>query len=172
MGADVLERSVLQEGKTFIKAGEENIRAYVIQHGEVAAYIHEGEEKVEVGRYGPGTLIGEMALLLDSESKLSFETLSTTTVITITRQDFQKKLARTDKSIQTILDHAVKKINKYEQDEITKALERGQVDDMAAKLIHGLTGSLSEDKKHKYETALLPHLNGLIKEIKNLKKST
>lgn len=167
---DVLERRVLQPGKAFIKAGEENSRAYVVQSGEVIAYTEDGNRKVEIDRYGPGTIIGESALLVDEEAKVSYEAVTNTTVVTITRQDFQKRLSRTDKSIRTILDHAVKKINYYENIEMIKALERAEIDDTALQLVRGLLSGLSEDKKTQYEHALLPHLNGLIKEIKNLKK--
>jgi hypothetical protein len=36
-------------------------------------------------------------------------------------------------------------------------------------LVRGLLGSVPEDKKARYEQAMLPHLNGLIKDLKELK---
>ena len=90
-GADVLERSCLPEGKIFIREGEENTRAYVIQTGEVSAFFtSEDGRKIEVDRYGPGTIIGEECLVVDTPAKLSYEVVETSTVITLTRQDFQK----------------------------------------------------------------------------------
>ncbi len=166
----VLERNVLQPGKSFIREGEENARAYVVQNGEIAAYKKLDDRKIEVATYGPGTIIGEINLMIDEPAKLSYEALTTTTVVTITRQDFQKRLVRTDKSIQTILDHAVKKIVYYENLEIQKALKNAEVDDTAVLLVKGLLSGMSEDKKSVYEEALFPHINNLLKDIKSLKK--
>ncbi len=169
-GVSVLERKALQAGKVFITQGEENIRAYVIQDGEVAAFTKDGDKKVEVGRFGPGTIIGEINLMIDDPASLSYETITMTTVVTITRQDFQKRLARADKSITTILEHAVQKIKFFEDIETRKAIERMNVDDMALHLVRNLVMNLSVDKKMQYEDAILPHINGMIRDIKNIKK--
>lgn len=167
---DVLERSALQAGKTFIREGEDNIRAYVIQDGEVAAYKKNGSQKVEIARFGPGTIIGEINLMVDSPSNLTFETITLSTVVSITRQDFQKRLARADKSIATILEHVVNKIKVYEGLEIQKSLEESDMDELATQLVKSLIGGLPVDKKMEYENAILPHLNGLIKAIKEIKQ--
>ncbi len=171
-GADVLERSCLQAGKTFIRAGEGNARAYVIQNGEVASFVMEGGNKVEVERFGPGTIIGEKCLVIDEPSPLSYETITTATVVTITRDDFQRRLNKVDKSIKTILDHAIKKISDYESAEIKKAIKRSELDDQAIAMVDDLLSGLSNDKKKKYEAAILPHVNALIKEINIIKDDT
>ncbi len=166
---DVFDRSAIPAGKIFIKAGEECERAYIIQVGEVLAFTMKGEEKVEVGRFGPGTLIGELCLMIDDPIMLNYEAVVTTTVMTLTRQDFQKRLQRVDKTVRTILEQAVKKLNDYENIEIIKALKRSEIDETALLLVRSLCGGLPEDKKAKFERAMLPHLNGLIKEIKEIK---
>lgn len=167
--ADVLERSVIPAGKIFIAAGQENSRAYVIQKGRVNAFVTKDSEKLTVATYGPGTIIGEMCLMMDTPIPLSYEAMETTTVVTVTRQDFQKRLSRADKTIKTILDHAVKKIEKYEKSEINKAYDSAGMDETAKALVNGLLNGMSEDKKLRYESALLPHINGMLKELKNLK---
>lgn len=169
-GEDVLERSVIREGKVFIKIGEESIRAYVIQNGLIRAFIMDGEEKITVATFGPGTIIGEMGLVVDMPMGMNYEAVETTTVVTVTRQDFQKRLARADKTIKTVLDYAMKKIEDYEKLEVAKALKRSEVDDMALKLVQSLVTGMPEDKKKEYERAILPHINGLMKEIKTLKE--
>ena len=170
-GTDVLERSCLQAGKTFIRSGEGNARAYVIQSGEVAAFIMKGDVKIEVERFGPGTIIGEKCLIIDDTSPLSYETIISTTVVAITRDDFQKRLNKVDKSIKTILDHAIKKIGHYENIETNKAMKRFDMDDMAVALVDDLLSGLSNDKRKEYENAILPHVNSLIKEIKDIKNN-
>lgn len=167
----ILERSVIQKGKVFIRASEEISRAYVIQNGEVAAFTMQDEQKVEVTRFGPGSIIGEMGLVSDEVSELSYEALTLCTVVTVTRQEFQKRLARADKNIATIMEHAVNKIKYYENIETKKALKAAEIDETAYLLMNSMLRNVPFDKKLEYEDAILPHLNSLVKSIKDIKKS-
>ena len=168
-GADVLERKVIHAGDVFIKAGEENIRAYVVQKGMARAFIFDGEDKVEVSRCPPGTIIGETCLMLDDPIALNYEAMMDTTVVTITRQDFEKKLMRVDGSVKTILNCVMSKLSGQDGRAIDEAKERARIDNDAYALMQGFVAGVSLDKKNMYEKALLPHVNGLIKEIKKLK---
>lgn len=167
---DILERSVLPAGKVFIKAGEENCRAYVIQSGNVLCYTMKGEQKVEVARYGPGTMIGETCLLLDDPIALSYEATESTTVVTITRQDFQKRLARIDKSVRNILDRAMQKLQDFQREEIEQVLRLYDVDDQTMALTKTMVKSLPKDLQMRYEVELLPHLDGVVRVLKEIRK--
>ncbi len=170
-GADVLERTVIQAGKVFIKAGEENARAYMIQNGEVQSFTMNGDEKIIIEKFGIGTLIGEKNLIFDDPAATSYEAITSVTVVAITRQDFQKKLTRTDKTVKTVLDYAIKKATDYEKVEKEKAKENNKIkiDSTAIALVNSLTQGLSDEKKEQYNQALLPHVNGMLQEIKKLK---
>jgi CRP-like cAMP-binding protein len=167
----ILERSALQMGKVFIRAGDEISRAYVIQNGEVIAFTMQDGRKVKVADFGPGTIIGEMGLVSDEVSSLSYEAVTLCTVITVTRQEFQKRLARADKNIATIMEHAVNKISFYEKAETKKALKAAEVDETAFLLMNSLIKGVPYDRKLEYEDAILPPLNDLIKNLKALKKN-
>jgi len=193
MSGSVLERSVLPAGKVFIEAGEANMRAYLIQNGEVIAYKGKGDDRIEVARYGAGALIGEMNLMMDETPSMSYETVEATTVVTITRQDFQKKLARADKSITTILEFAVKKIvdleNEIHHMQVQKAKEEASAKAKAdaearsaalaadnepdtvniPSFMDMILDGLSDDERTKYENALRPHLTGMLTEVQKLK---
>lgn len=168
-GADVLERSVIPAGKVFIKAGEENSRAYVIQTGEVISFMEDGEKKIEVERFGPGTIIGELCLMIDEPIALSFEAVMSTTVVTVTRQDFQKKLTKVDKTVVKILTHTVQKLSSYEKVQVEQAIKRSEIDDTAHALVQGILKNLTLDQKTHYEKLLLPPMNALIKALKQFK---
>jgi len=167
----ILERSAIQKGKVFIREGDEISRAYVIQNGEVVAFTMQNDRKVEVANFGPGAIIGEMGLVADEISQLSYEALTLCTVVTVTRQEFQKRLARADKNVATIMEHAVKKISFYESIETKKALKASEIDETAYLLMNSLIKGVPYDRKMEYEDAILPPLNDLIKSIKGLKKS-
>lgn len=168
-GPEILERKIIHAGKIFIKAGEENSRAYVIQQGKVCAFFMKDDQRIDVADHGPGTIIGESCLVLDDPIDLSYETLVDTTVVTITRQDFQKKLSRADKTVKVLFGHVINKLHEMDSAAMGRAGEKAKIDDDALSLVKGLIAGLPPDKKFEYEQALLPHLNALIKEIKNLK---
>ncbi len=167
---DILERNVLQPGKPFIREGEENIRAYVIQNGAVQSYIKKGDKKVTVATYGPGTIIGELGLMVDTTPKLNYEATQTTTVVTVTRQDFQKRIAHADKTIRTILDNAIKKLENYEKQENKTALKSAEIDSKTEKIMEGLLQTVPKDNQEEFRNAILPHIDGIIKGMKSLKK--
>ncbi|PCJ02290.1 MAG: hypothetical protein COB14_01965 [Alphaproteobacteria bacterium] len=171
-GADVLERSCLPAGKILIRAGEETARAYVIQNGAIAAFTMENDQKIEVERFGAGTIIGEKYLIIDEPANLSFEVIETATVIVITRQDFQKKLTRAGKSIRLVLDHAVQKLIGYEKLERARTLEKQNICKEAQQLVSGLLLEFSEEQRPEYENTLLPHANGLMKALKKIKEDS
>ena len=169
-GVDVLERTSLPAGKVFIRQGEENARAYVIQNGEVRAFITDEDQKIEVARHGPGTIIGEECLVVDEPAKVSYETITAATVITFTRHDFQKRLVKAGKGVNVVFEHAVNKLIYYQNSDTAKALSRMEIDDTTRALVNSLLTGLSEDKRVEYENALLPHVHGMVQEIKTLKE--
>ncbi len=170
-GADVLERKCLQAGKVFIKEGEENSRAYMVQVGEVLSFTMEGGRKIEIERLGSGSIIGERHLAVDEPATISYEAIVSTTVVIITRQEFQKLLSKADKTIKTVLDHAIEKVRYYERLSTTRAVKNSQIDDATYALMQGLLTGVPENKKSQYEDAILPHINGMITAIKDIKKS-
>ncbi|GJL86143.1 MAG: hypothetical protein DHS20C02_19180 [Micavibrio sp.] len=170
MATDVFDRNVIHAGKVFIKAGEEHARAYMVQTGLVRSFVMDSDMKVEVAEYQPGRIIGETCLMVDEPMSMSYEAVTDSTVITITRQDFQKKIARIDKNIMTILHHVMDKLNYQDLYAIDKAKTRAEIDPDAFKMVEALTSGLGDEKKFQYEKAILPHANQMIKAIKELKE--
>lgn len=165
----VLERKVIHTGTVFIKAGEENSRAYLIQTGQIRSFIMQGDRKIEVGQHGPGTIIGEVCLVMDDPINISYEALVDTTVAMITRQDFMKKLQRTDNMVKTVLDQLVTKLIAQDKEDMDRALRAADIDPDAHKFVCALVEGLAPGKREKYESALLPHMNRLILAIRDIK---
>ncbi len=171
-GVDVLERSVIPSGKVFIKAGEENSRAYVIQTGKVISFTEINGRRVDVKEHGPGTIIGELCLMVEAPPSLNYETTMATTVVTITRQDFQKRLTRVDKTVSKILSHAVEKLTEIEKETTEEAIRRSEIDVTAQALVTGLIKQqkLTLEEEEYHERKLLPVINDMIKAIKTFKE--
>ncbi|MDH5723683.1 MAG: cyclic nucleotide-binding domain-containing protein [Alphaproteobacteria bacterium] len=170
--ADVLERTVLHPGKYFMKAGEENMRAFIVQNGEVTSYYTNDEgKKIEIEKYGPGAIFGEKGLVVNYIPTFDYEATQTTTVIVITRQDFEKHMKKVPKAVKTVLDHTLKKIQSYERKGSQSIINEFDIDDIAIQLVNDLIQGLPDDKKEKYQATITPHVNALIKAIKDIKQS-
>lgn len=176
---NVLERKVIPPGKPFIKAGEEHARAYIVQTGLIRAYIEEDGKKIEVQTYGPGRIIGEVCLMSDEPMTMNYEAVESSTVVTLTRSEFQKKIAKMDKNVSTILEHVMNKLNFQYADDINAAKLRSKTDELlsspeavhkdAGKLVGALTANLAGARKEKYENAIMPHMNAMLQTIEALK---
>ncbi len=167
----VFDRSVLHANKIFIKAYEESSRAYVIQEGIIRSFTYnEDKEEVEIARFGPGTIIGEVCLVMDDPIPVNYQAVETTTVITITRADFEKKFAKTDNVVRTIVMNLTEKLMMHDSKALEKAMNKPEIDETAAALVKSLTAGLPEERKQVYQEALLPHVNGMITAIKEMKK--
>lgn len=169
MSDDILERKVIHPGKAFIKEGEEHARAYIIQNGLVRSYIMKDMEKIEVMQYGPGRIIGEVCLMSDEPMTMNYEALVDTTVVSVTRQDFQRKIAKMDKNVSQILEHVMNKLNYQYAQDVNMAMEKVEITGEAAALVDSFLGNMSGERKDKYQRAILPYVNGILREMRNLR---
>ena len=169
MSENILERVVLHAGKAFMLAGESHTDSYIIQKGEVLAFTTQNGKKVEVGRYGPDSIIAESCLLLDSKLNVSYQALVDTTAVKVTRQDFEKKLTKLDKTLLNIVMMLVKKLKAHEEQDIEKALSAKLVDDKAKEIVDHLLRDMADDRKSRYEPILLPHFNIMVKALEDLR---
>lgn len=172
MADHILERSVIHKGKVFIKAGEESIRAYVVQSGKVCSFfVNDDGEEIEVERHGPGIIIGEMALIRDEIPNVSYKALADSTVVTITRQDFEKKMVRIDGTVKKIFQYLAQKLDYMESETLKEMKLASELDDKAIRIVESMTQNMDIDKQKIYEKKLLRPINTLIKALADVQTS-
>jgi CRP-like cAMP-binding protein len=97
--ARVMRRRTVREGEMLWHQGEEAREMVFIVEGGVSASLHvPGDRVVEIGRAGPGEMVGEIALLDDGEHTMSVRVTETSTVLALGRVDFAAMLAGQDPS--------------------------------------------------------------------------
>ncbi len=166
-----MERTVLHAGKVFIKEGEEHSRAYIIQTGEVRSFRTENGARLILETYGPNTIIGEANLFEDRIADKSYEAVQNTTVINITRHEFEKILQKTDSMIQTVFQKMASKLQSLKAEKELTQLKELEIEEGAFHFVRDVIKDVSEDQRRKYELAILPHVNALVKSVKRLKES-
>lgn len=107
----VLERKVFYPAQVIFKQGEHGDRAYLIQEGVVEIYkiASTGDEQI-IGTLRTGELFGEMALVDNKPRMANARALENTSVIIISRDTFQEKLAKSDPFVRGLLNIFVKHI--------------------------------------------------------------
>jgi CRP/FNR family cyclic AMP-dependent transcriptional regulator len=97
--ARVLRRRTVQEGESLWRQGDDARELVFIVDGAVSASLHvPGGRTVEIGRAGPGEVVGEIGLLDGDGHTMSVRVTATATVLALGRMDFAAILARQDPS--------------------------------------------------------------------------
>jgi CRP-like cAMP-binding protein len=104
MADTVLERKTCQAGDTIFREGDSANQAFIVQGGEVAIVrLAEGKTKV-LGTVGKGGIFGEMGLIDDRPRMATARAKTAATLIVVTRQMFDEKLAKTDPFVRGLLN--------------------------------------------------------------------
>lgn len=89
-------------GEVIMRQGERGDCAYIIEEGQVEILIERTGGSQQVGTRGPGTIIGEMAIVDDAPRTATVKALKDCKMLEITRDDFSMRLKTTDPVIQMI----------------------------------------------------------------------
>jgi CRP-like cAMP-binding protein len=97
--ARALRRRTVQEGEILMRQGDDAREMVFIVDGAVSVSLHvPGGRTVEIGRAGPGEIVGEIGLLDGEGHTMSVRVTETATVLALGRADFAALLARQDPS--------------------------------------------------------------------------
>lgn len=100
---EILNREVKGEGEFFFRQGDEANKAYIVQSGEVEIIMRDGEKEVTIQRIGKNGLFGELALLTSAPRSASAKATCATTVILISKANFEKKLTQADPFLKALI---------------------------------------------------------------------
>ncbi len=90
-------------GDVIMRQGEKGDCAYIIEDGQVEILIEKKSGKIQqVGTRGPGTIIGEMAIVDEAPRVATVKALKDCKMLEITREDFAQRLKSADPVIQMI----------------------------------------------------------------------
>jgi CRP-like cAMP-binding protein len=97
--ARVLRRRTVPGGEILWRQGDDARELMFVVDGVVSASLHvPGDRTVEIGRAGPGEVVGEIGLLDGEGHTMSVRASETATLLALGRMDFAALLARQDPS--------------------------------------------------------------------------
>ncbi len=90
-------KKIFKTGETIMRQGEPGASAYIIESGKVEINVKTpGGKQQVVGTRGPGTMIGEMALVDNAPRTATVKALEDCVLLEITKEDFSGRLDKAD----------------------------------------------------------------------------
>jgi len=90
------------KGETLIREGNAEC-AYIIESGNVEIVVLRDSQLIQVATRGPGSLIGEMAMIDDKPRTATVRALDDCTVLEITREEFAQRVESADPVIKMVM---------------------------------------------------------------------
>jgi CRP-like cAMP-binding protein len=123
------ETKHLAEGEVLFRAGETTDAGYLIQEGSLKLTVHDPRRSNPSVTFGPGALIGELALITETVCPATAIAAEPTTVIRISRSLFRKVLEGFPEAARLLRDQFLERAN-FASEEIFRLrgmLERSQL---------------------------------------------
>src|SRR5262249_31698197 len=92
-----------KKGEVLIREGESGDCAYVIETGNVEILVQREGQPIQIGTRGPGSLIGEMAMIDDKPRTATVRAVDDCDVIEITREDFSRRVENADPVLKMVM---------------------------------------------------------------------
>jgi EAL domain-containing protein (putative c-di-GMP-specific phosphodiesterase class I) len=90
-------------GEILLREGERGDCAYIIETGNVEILVQRDGQTLQIGTRGPGSLIGEMAMIDDKPRTATVRAIDDCSVIEITRDDFARRVEDADPVLSMVL---------------------------------------------------------------------
>lgn len=111
-----IERKVFYAGDKVFKEGEPGDRAYIVERGMIEIFKLVDGKEVVLGTINKGGIFGEMALIDNSPRMAAARAVQQTTLVVITRDIFESKLAKADPFVRGLINIFVKNIRRMGQE--------------------------------------------------------
>lgn len=92
-----------KKGEILIREGERGDCAYVIETGNVEILVQREGQPIQIGLRGPGSLIGEMAMIDDKPRTATVRAVDDCDVLEITREDFSRRVEAADPVLKMVM---------------------------------------------------------------------
>jgi diguanylate cyclase len=97
------EKKVFKKGELLIREGEKGERAYVLESGSVEILVQREGALIQIGTRGPGSIIGEMAMIDDKPRTATVRALEDCQIMEISRDDFAHRVESADPIVKMVM---------------------------------------------------------------------
>lgn len=163
------ERRFFGKGQVILKEGSHGSEAFLIQSGEVAIYLTKDGKDVELSRLGAGEIIGEMAVIFDAPRSASVRAVSDTTMIVISRPQFEEKLRATDPMVRAIVQMMSKRIVDSNLTLLDKKSDLQDLKETVRIIYQNVNDTLPTNQQWTLKNTVYPSMEALFAAIDNFR---
>jgi EAL domain-containing protein (putative c-di-GMP-specific phosphodiesterase class I) len=91
------------KGEALMREGERGECAYIIESGNVEILVQRDGQLLQIGTRGPGSMLGEMAMIDDKPRTATVRAMEDCTAIEITREDFAHRVENADPVLKMVM---------------------------------------------------------------------
>jgi CRP-like cAMP-binding protein len=162
----ILERQFFAKGKNIFVEGDDAFSAFIVQSGLISVYSVKDNKKIEFSKLGAGDIFGEMALIQDGQRNASVQAIEDTTVIVVTRDDFNLRLEKSDSMIRAVVDMLSQRLMSSNSEIIkSKGVNIDSFIALLNQLFIDLLEAMPNDEKDSFKADAFPVLKQLVKVI-------
>ena len=161
----VFDRHFYGQGQIILREGDEGGTAYLIQSGEVLVFAEKDGEEVELARLYTGDIVGEMALISDGERTANVKAAKDTTLITISRQQFEDKLRESDPTIRAMIHMLARRMINANNTVLDRKADTQDLKRTAQAIYDNIHEELPAAQKLAFHNKVAPHLKWFIEAI-------
>ncbi len=96
-------KKIFKKGDILLREGEQGDSAYVVESGSVEILIQRDGALIQIGTRGPGSIIGEMAMIDDKPRTATIRALEDCHVLEITREEFARRVDSADPILKMVM---------------------------------------------------------------------
>lgn len=96
-------KKTFKKGDVLMREGDKADCAYVIEQGNVEVLVQKSGQLLQIGTRGPGSIIGEMAMIDDKPRTATIRALDDCTVMEISREDFTRRVDSADPVLKMVM---------------------------------------------------------------------
>lgn len=161
----IYDRIAFEKGRVIIKEGDTQAQAYLIQSGRVGVFTEIDDRKVELAVLDAGEIVGEMALITDEVRSASVEALEDSTLILISRPEFEDRLKNSDRAIRAVVQMLSKRVAESNASIANKISSLNNLEKAAAEVYEETKSEVPDIDDER----LLPKLKDLLHAIEEFK---
>lgn len=96
-------KKIFKKGDLLIREGEKGDRAYILEKGTVEILVQREGAMIQISTRGPGSIIGEMAMIDDKPRTATVRAVQDCHVIEISRDEFSRRIEAADPVLKMVM---------------------------------------------------------------------
>lgn len=158
----ILDRRFVPAGQLVIEQGALGNRAFLIERGRVEVFMRDKRgQTVKIGEAGPGSIVGEMALIDGGERSASIRTIEDSVLVAISQKDIEESMGDPDGVFTKMLQVMVERLKETNAQLVQQKAALAEIEEAAQLTVRNIGIHIPENKQKAFKRDVVPLLDKL-----------